>query len=107
MATEDEPRAKGFCQTKLKLKSFSGPRLVQWMCSLASKMSIFFFLHCRKDTHSDSSLLQQDENTDYSTEKVEIPHTASFVDPYDPALFVGKRPLSDPEKIHFTFDFQV
>ena len=40
--TEAEPRAKQFCQTKLKLQSFSGPRLVQWMCSLASKMSIFY-----------------------------------------------------------------
>ena len=44
MATEDEPRAIGFCQTKLKLKSFSGPRLVQWMYSLASRISIFFTL---------------------------------------------------------------
>ena len=60
-------------------------------------MSIF--LHCREDTHSDSSLIQQDESTDYSTEKDEIPHTASFVDPYNPALFVGKRPLSDDEKM--------
>ena len=42
MATEDEPRAKGFCQTKLKLKLFSGPRLVQWMYSLASRMIIFY-----------------------------------------------------------------
>ena len=60
-------------------------------------MSIF--LHCREDTHSDSSLIQQDERTDYSTEKVEIPHTASFVDPNDPALFVGKGPLSDDENM--------
>ena len=60
-------------------------------------MSIF--LHCREDTHSDSSLIQQDERTDYSTEKVEIPHTASFVDPNDTALFVGERPLSDDEKM--------
>ena len=70
---------------------------MQWMCGLASKMRIF--LHCREDTHSDSSLIQQDERTDYSTEKIEIPYTASFVDPYNPALFVVKRPLSDNEKI--------
>ena len=44
-------------------------------------------------------MIQQDESIDYSTEKVEIPHTASFVDPNDEALFVGKRPLSDIEKI--------
>ena len=81
------------------MKSFSGPRLAQWMCSLASKMSIF--LHCREDTHSDSSLIQQDESTDYSTERIEIPHTANFVDPNDPALFVGKLPLSDDKKIKF------
>ena len=49
----------------------------------------------------DSSVIQQHESTDYSTEKVEIPNTASFVDPYNPALFVGKRPLSDDEKMTF------
>ena len=45
-------------------------------------------------------MILQDKSTDYFTEKVEIPHTASFVDPNDPALvIVGKRPLSDIEKI--------
>ena len=77
MATEDEPRAKRFCQTKLKVKSFSGPRLVQRMCSVASTMSIF--LHCREDTHSDSSLIQPDESTNYSTEKVEIPQLQALL----------------------------
>ena len=41
------------------------------MCSLASIMSIL--LHCREDTHSDSSLREQYESTDYFTKKVEIP----------------------------------
>ena len=63
------------------------------MYSLANELS------CRDDTHSDSHLVQQDEGTDSSADEVETPHTASFVDPNDPALFVGKHPLSDDEKL--------